>query len=136
MTCWLSKSEFELPQSTFAHLVSAVELFFPRHKGRLAWSHSVLTGMSAAHVPQHTVPCSRHHSWFLGAHFASRGHYRLGLGMPTQQSLGLRPSELLNLLADHLLFSDETGSLAPLHLVIRLGARRGTKATREVCGDA
>ena len=30
-----------------------------------------------------------------------------------------------------MLFSDETGSLAPLHLVIRLGARRGTKAKRE-----
>ena len=32
------KNEFDLSQSVFAHLVSAIEMFFPRHKGKLAWS--------------------------------------------------------------------------------------------------
>ena len=125
------KNEADLSQSVFAQLVSAVELFFPRHKGKLAWSHSVLSGMAVAHVPRHTVPCSRHHSWFMGAHLCSRGRFRIGFGMPLQQVLGLRPSELLNLFPDHVMFSDETGSSGKLSAVLRLGARRGTKAKRE-----
>ena len=125
------KNEFDLSQASFAQLVSSVEFFFPRFKGSLAWSHTVLSGMAIAHTPKHTIPCGRHHAWFLGAHFCSRGFFRLGLGIALQQKLGLRPSELLGLFSEHVLFSDESGNMGALHAVFRLGARKGTKAKRE-----
>lgn len=125
------KNEHALSYAAFAQLVSAVEFFFPRFKSHLGWSHAVLSGMTIAHTPKHTVPCGRHHCRFLGAHFAAKGHYRLGLGMPVQQHLGLRPGELINLLPGDLLVSSEAGAAGPEHIVFRLGARRGTKAKRE-----
>ena len=51
--------------------------------------------------------------------------------MPVQQVLGMRPSELLNLLAGDLMVSTDAGASGPEHIVFRLGARRGTKAKRE-----
>ena len=125
------KNEADLSQAKFTQLVSSIELFFPRFKGKLGWSHAVLAGMAISHTPKHTVPCGRLHCRFLGAHFCAQGHPRMGLGMAVQQATGMRPSELLGLFPDHLLFSDETGETAKLHLVIRLGARKGTKAKRE-----
>ena len=124
------RSEADVKMAAFAHLVSAVEMFFPRFKGGLAWSHAVLVGMAVSHTPRHTVPCGRHHARFLGAHFCSKGLFRLGVGIAVQQNVGLRPSELLGLRSRDLMFSDECGSLDPPHVVIRLGARKGTKAKR------
>ena len=40
------KNEADLSQAKFAQLVSSVELFFPRFKGKLGWSHAVLAGMA------------------------------------------------------------------------------------------
>ena len=59
----------------------------------------------------------------------NEGHPREALGLLVQQRLGLRPSELLRIAREH--FSVEASDpQVPAFVLIRLGARVGTKVKR------
>ena len=125
------KNATSVGKPTFEGAVAAVEFFYPRMRGQLGWSRSVLTGWGIHHVARHTVPMTRGPSALFAANVRVRGHARLGLANRLQQNLGLRPSEVLGLLPESVLLPEEQG-LCPVtgHAEIVLGIRVGTKAKR------
>ena len=120
-----------LTPAKFGQVVASVEFFFPRLRGKLAWTHAVLRGWESAAPRRHTVPLGRSPGKLLACHLASWGHGRLGLGLILQCSTGMRPSEMLGILVEHLSFPHQRGtSIASSPLVIALGTKKGTKSKR------
>jgi hypothetical protein len=123
----------DMTKSKFETLVVAVEFIFPRFRGRLCWAHAVITGWSFSQEIKHTVPMTRGPATLIGVIISSAGFPRAGAAVIIQQARGLRPSELLALLPEHLLFSHTTAETMNKanSVTVRLGAKRGTKVKRE-----
>jgi len=126
------KNAVVLSKSQFANTVASVEMFFPRYKGKLRWAHAVLTGWNIATPTRHTVPLCRGPASLLAIHMASRQRKRMGLALLTQVTTGMRPSETLGILPEHVVPPSHVGStIATTPLVIVLGAKVGTKVKRQ-----
>ena len=63
----LSKSDFEV-------LIAALELVFPRYKGRFSTCRAIVAGRNVRHVPRHTVPCGRSLAALVADSFFSSSH--------------------------------------------------------------
>ena len=126
------KNSQPMTKGRFETLVAATEFFFPRYKGRLGWAHAVLSGWSVAHKTKHTVPLTYAPACLVATHLAALGYDRLGFGVILQRVKGLRPSEMLKVTPEAVMFPEEQG-LDPLvaPTIICLGLRVGTKAKRE-----
>lgn len=120
-----------LSKSKFANLVSALELMLPPLKRSLPWSHALLAGWGRVGHTRHTVPMTRKPAYLVAIHMSSRRKTRLGLGLITQVLTGMRPSEMLKILPEHIQFPDEYGDTsAQAPVVIALGVKHGTKSKR------
>ena len=116
-------------KSQFEQCVAAVEFFHSRFQGRLKAAHAAIKGWSIEHQPNHKILAGSDLTAWLGAQMAARGRPRIGYGINLQQRLGLRPSELLGLLPEHITIVG--GCRGQRRALFRLGARVGTKAKRE-----
>ena len=85
----------------FVYSIAALEFFIPQLKRQLPWAHRVAEGYQVAHATAHTIPCTGPVCRLFGCAISSTGKPSLGFGFVLQQILGLRPSELLKLLACH-----------------------------------
>ena len=124
------KNASEIPKTKFSQAVCCVEFFFVSFRGELSWSRAVLRGMDIAHEPQHTVPLTTGPAALISWHMAAAGLARLAVGMLLQVNRGLRPSEMLNLLAGDCIFPEQSVSFAQSGIIVNLGVRKGTKAKR------
>ena len=108
----LAEYVFEHPDTArakYGNMVAGLEFFFPRVRGKLCWAHSILSGWDAGRCIRHTVPLGKGLARLIACHFAAWGHSRIAIALVLQSCMGLRPSELLNLLSDDLLFPEEEG---------------------------
>ena len=121
----------DLTRSKFGNTVAGVEFFFPRVRGKLCWAHAILSGWDAGRSIRHTVPLGKGLARLLACHFCAWGHSRIAIALVLQSCTGLRPSELLKLLSDDLLFPEEEGyTLDERPLRLSLGTKKGTKSKR------
>ena len=117
-------------KAKFEMAVASLEFLFPRFKGRLQWSRSVIAGWNASHSPKHTTPLPRGLSRLVGVHLVSRRYPRMAIGLCLQHARGVRPGELLQLVgSDVLLPEDQAGAVSPC-AIVSLGTTSGTKAKR------
>ena len=119
-----------LSKSTLENLVAAVGFCWPRFRGHLIWSKAVLAGWAVAHTARHTVPLPKSLTRLTAAHLTTHRHARLGVGLLVQQRLGLRPNEMLNLLASDITLPEHSADPQRGICVVGLGFRVGTKAKR------
>ena len=121
------RTEADLTRAQHVLLVASAEFFLPHVKGKLLVSREALRGRATAEPVKHTVPLTWECALLFAAWHASDGRPRLGAALLVQHSTGLRPSELLALMVDHVhLPLDRTQSAT-----IRLGATYSTKVKRE-----
>ena len=127
-----SGAEVENPfgLAKLTQLVSAMEFFFPRMKGKLALSHAVLKGWGISHVTRHTVPMGRGPCALFACHMSAGGWPHLATGCMLQSTCGLRPSEMLGLKCGDLSFPEERGMPSGTPIIVGLGLRTGTKLKR------
>ena len=78
------KNDSTPSKTLFEAAVAATEFVFPRFRGHLAWSNSVIAGWAVAHVARHTVPLGLGAACLLAAHLAADGHPQLGLAIVIQ----------------------------------------------------
>jgi hypothetical protein len=116
-------------KSQFEQVVFALEFCFPRLKFSLSWSHAVLQGWSSSHIPKHAVPLCRGPASVLAAKLSHLGESRMGAGLISQQTLGLRPSELLRLFSEDIMIPDVSGS----PFVLRLGTQAPRQRENSLC---
>jgi len=109
--------------------IAAIEFVYPRLKGHLLWARQRLSSWEARAPVRHAEPAGREICALLGAQLASMRRARMGLGITLQNALGLRPSEMLKLTAEDVQLSPESDKLHKV--IVRLGARTGTKSGRE-----
>jgi hypothetical protein len=114
----------------FTNTVAALEFFFRHYRGHLPLSKGAIAGWETQHQAKHTVPCGETLGKLYMTHMCARGHPRLAVGMLLQTKRGLRPTEMLRLQREDLVFPEESNNMFP-DLSIRLGARVGTKSKRE-----
>ena len=126
----LYKQAARVSKTDFEGAVAAVEFFFPRFRGGMKRSRAVIKGWTIWHVPRHTVPLGRAHSTLVAVHLSALGAPALGLGVIVQRELGLRPSELLGLVASDIVLPEGQHAPRTLRCVVALGVRKGTKAKR------
>ena len=118
-------------KARFETTISALEFVFPRLRKNLQWAHTVANSWGAAHQVKHAKAMSRGIAALFSAHLSDMGVARAGLGLRVQQALGLRPSELLGLVA-HNVTESPAGSLSNERMYIfALGKQAGTKVRRE-----
>ena len=123
--------EVNLTKNQFSVLMTAVQFYFPRFRGQLHLCRAAADGWSLLEPVHHTVPLGQTPSKLLACHWAARSMQRLGLAAVLQSHTGLRPSELLGLLPEHVLFPSDTGGdplTAPV--LLALGVKQGTKVKR------
>jgi len=124
-------SSDHLTKSKFAMVVAALEFFLPQHRQRLPWCRAVLSGWGKKGFTRHTVPLTKKPAFLVAIHFVKFGKIRLGAGLILQVLTGMRPSEMLNIKAEHVLLPEDTGQAfdsAPI--VIALGVLLNTKSKR------
>ena len=118
-------------KAAFSTVVAAVEFFFARLRHQMQWSRSILIGWERENPTHHTVPLGKWPSKMIACHMASRGRPRLGLGVVVQSHCGLRPSEMLALLPEHVVLPEDSGSsLDRSPAILGLGMKKGTKVKR------
>jgi hypothetical protein len=121
-----------ITKSQFESLIAAIEFLFPRFKFHLSWAHSVATGWATDHIPKHAKPMGKAAAALLASQMAFLQHHRLGIGMFLQQQYGMRPAEMLRVIANDCLCSHFDSEPETKHTItIRLGAFVGTKSKRE-----
>ena len=118
-----------LTPARFGTLIASVEFFFPRFKGKLAWARAVLAGWERCMERKHTVPLGKAPGKLIAVYLAAAGHARLALGLVLQCHTGLRPSEMLGLLTEHVSFPRQRGCSSG-DVVLSLGLKQGTKSKR------
>ena len=121
------RTEAELSRSKHGHLVAAVEFLLPHMKGKLIENREMLRGRRTADPVKHTVPNTKRSACLMAADLATHGRARAGAGLVFQQETGLRPSELVNLLPEHVYIPANQQD----NISLRLGAIVSTKAKRE-----
>jgi hypothetical protein len=127
----IMKERGRLTRSQFILLIASVEFFFPRHKGHLSWAHAVSNGWGVVAEIKHTIPMGKGFAKLASVHIATAGHARLAVGLVTQVCAGLRPSEMLEMEPDDLVFPWEVNmSLRDRGVQINVGPRTGTKLKR------
>ena len=121
----------KLTLATFTTTVAAVEFFFPQLKHKMPWTHAILTGWGTMHPTNHTKPLGKWPSKLVACHICHFAQPRLALGMVVQAHTGMRPSEMLGLHAEDIVFPEFTGSsLERSPVLFGLGMRKGTKLKR------
>ena len=100
------KNDRAVSKTHFIGAVAAVEFFFVGFKGSLSWSRAVVKGMEVSHTPRHTIPMTFGPACLLAVEMCRMGYARLAAGMLVQQSRGLRPSEMLNLIASDIVLPE------------------------------
>lgn len=121
-----------ISRARFSTLIACVEFFFVRWKGQLAFAKAVASGWEQAHHTRHTITMGRASAALVAVWVAAEGDFRLAAGLTLQVRRGLRPSEMLRLTWDDVLLPEDTGDVWVKNMiVIRLGARIGTKLKRE-----
>jgi len=113
----------------FSCAIAAVGMVYPRLKSELTWARQRLSTLEKLHPAQHAAPAGRELCALLGSQLAASRRARMGLALMVQNALGLRPSEALRLTPEDMALSPE-GDKAHV-VVVRLGARVGTKIGRE-----
>ncbi len=121
------KNDRKLSKFNLNYTIASLEFFMPILRGHLTWAKRVASGLIASSPTKHTVPLISAGAKLYGAHFSASGRPRLGIGIALQQRTGLRPSELLALLPEHVLKPEFGGG----RYIFRLGADVGTKVKRE-----
>lgn len=121
------RTEAGLSRSKHGHLVAAIEFLLPHMKGKLIENREMLKGRRTADPVQHTVPNTKRTACLMAADLATHGKARAGAGIVFQQETGLRPSELVNLLPEHVYIPSNQQD----NISVRLGAIVSTKAKRE-----
>ena len=100
----------ELPtRSQFLVMVTTLEFCVPALKGRLRWTHAAISRWSESVRVRHMLPLTKRPAKLLAIQMAVRGKRCLGAGLLRQVHTGLRPSELLDLPPEHLLFPQDQG---------------------------
>ncbi|CAK0789982.1 unnamed protein product [Prorocentrum cordatum] len=125
------KASVDLLKSHFTSLLAAIEFKFPRLKGRLCRCHAALRGWELEHQTKHTVPMVSTAQAFVSARLSALGEPRLAIGLMLQGKIGMRPSEMLGIVASDLVFPEESGhgrGRGPL--IVGLGIKANTKAKR------
>ena len=122
------KQDRALTKSNFTYAVVAVEFFFPRFKRQLVVSRAVLEGMQVHRPAKHKVPMTKPPAVLFACHFSHDRLPRLGAALVVQAASGTRPSEVLRLKPEDILFHD---SLKGPTATMRLGSLVGTEAGRE-----
>jgi len=124
-------SHEKLTRSEFAYTTAAVEFFFPRLRGELRWTHSLLSGWTIHHATKHTVPLGKGPAKLIAIHWGSAGEPRAAVGVVLQACTGLRPMELLKLKPEDIVMPEEMGgTLENTPMIIALGLKTGTKVKR------
>jgi integrase len=116
-----------LTKSKHTNLLAALYFTLPRLKRQLCETKEALRGRDRSEPTDHTVPTTRAGACLFAAHIAAKGRPRLGAAHVIQTETGLRPSELLNIMPDHVLVPTTLFE----NITIRLGAVVSTKAKRE-----
>ena len=132
------KQQVRASKSDFEATVAAVEFFSPRFRGAMMRSRAINNGWPVWYAPRHTVPLGRAHAKLVAAHLSALGAPSWGLGVILQRELGLRPSEMLNLVSTDVVLPEGQHAPRTLRCVVALGVRKGTKAKRPhavVCTD-
>jgi len=116
----------------FENLVAAVEFFFPDLRRRLTLARATTMGWAASYFVTHHIPLCRGPASLLALHLAARGQARMGAALVLQQRMGLRPGEVLGILASDIVLPEEAGQPrgGSCAAVIGLGVREGTKLKR------
>jgi len=121
------RTEFDITRSQHTQLVASMEFFMPHVKGKLLLNREAIKGRIAGAPIQHTVPLTRECAFLFAAWHSSRGFPRLGAAVLIQMNTGLRPSEMLSLVREHVYIP-----LNPREAIsVRLGAVYSTKVKRE-----
>ena len=121
-----------LTRPKFLQIVASIEFFLPKVKKNLPWAHACLCGWHKRSTVRHTIPLTPKPAKLVAIHMALRGKRRLGLGVILQTTTGMRPSEMLHILPEHVLFPEDQGegTNSSLPIVIALGVKAGTKSGR------
>ena len=122
------KQSRAISRGNFTFAVAAVEFFFPRFKRQMIVSRAVLEGMQVSKPSVHKVPMTKKPAILYACHFSSDGEARLGAALIIQTASGTRPSEILRLKPENVLFHETLRGPAA---TLRLGAMVSTKARRE-----
>ncbi|CAE8589574.1 unnamed protein product [Polarella glacialis] len=117
-------------KSQFAAALAAAELGSPTCKGQLNWARTVLKDWEITSVICHHIPMPKQLAILIAFGLAVRGRGRLGAGVIFQQAKGLRPSELLSLLPEHITLPEQQHFGNSPAAVISLGVKTGTKLKR------
>jgi integrase len=123
------RTEGDLSRTDQMTLLAALEFFLPRFKKQLVIAREALRGRKTIATINHTVPMPRTLSCLFGARISQSHGARMASAVPIQVETGMRPSEMLNILPEHVLL----GSRSADNIVIRLGVFVSTKAKREQC---
>ena len=121
------RTEFELTRSQHTMLLAAVEFFIPHCKNKLIITREAIKGRINASPIDHTVPLSYECAYLFAAFHSSRGLPRLGAALLVQMGTGLRPSELLGLVREHVFVPYNPRE----RISLRLGVDHSTKVKRE-----
>ena len=124
------KANTKPSKTNFEMAVAGCEFWNPRWKGKLAWAHAIIGGMAVSHSTRHTVPLTRGPARLIAVWLASRSKARLAVGLLLQREAGLRPSEMLGLQPEALVFPEQQARDQQSFLTVCLGLRVGTKAKR------
>ena len=98
---------------------------FPRFKKRFVLTRAESEGLQSTVPISHKTPLRRGPARLFAAQGASEGRPRAGVALVIQQAVGLRPSELLRLFPEHIIF--QSSLLGPLPVPIMVSVA-GTKA--------
>ena len=121
------RTEFELTRSQHTLLLAAVEFFIPHCKNKLIITREAIKGRINSSPIDHTVPLSYECAYLFAAFHSSRGLPRLGAALLVQMGTGLRPSELLGLVREHVFVPYNPRE----RISLRLGVDHSTKVKRE-----
>ena len=121
------RTEFELTRSQHVLLLAAVEFFIPHCKNKLIVTREAIKGRINSSPIEHTVPLSYECAYLFAAFHSSRGLPRLGAALLVQMGTGLRPSELLGLVREHVFVPYNPRE----RISLRLGVDHSTKVKRE-----
>ena len=121
------KNARALTKGQFASTISGVEFFFPRYKP-FTWAKKVSDAMAIEADVDHTMPMLPNAANLIASKMALKGYATVGAMLVLQVTCGLRPSDAYRKLKPRHIHIPSDPSKP---VVIRLGAKTGTKVKRE-----